>query len=812
MKTHARVVVIGGGVAGCSTLYHLTREGETDVVLLERDELTSGTTWHSAAQVTQFGAIQVMVGLKRHSVRLYRELAADPDFPIDYHITGGIRLAHNQGHMDGYHHFTGMAKTMGVDYEVLDAEEAGRRHPLITTDGLAGALWDPLDGDIDPSQLTQAFARRARQAGAEVQRFNPVEAIERKANGEWLIHTKNGDITCEKFVNAGGYRVNEIAAMYGMEHPVMSMEHQYFITDSIPQLTEMLQNEGRRVPIIRDPGDDFYSRQERDALLVGIYEQGCKTWGMQGIDPDFTMALCPNDMDRLLDNMEAVFERLPALAEVGIKRQINGPITYSPDGLPLVGRIPGLDNAYCCIGLRAGVGEGGGHGMLLAQIIAHGEAEWDTWALDPRRFTAHATVDYTAAKAIEEYQNEFRFHYPHEHRAAGRPVRTNALYPILKARGAEFAPVNGWERAQYFRPDDPAFEHRPSFRHTTWFEPVAAECKAVMDNVGLMDISGFTRFEVRGPAAAGWVDKLITGRLPKTGKIGLGYFCNEQGGIVGEATISRLAEDRFWLLSAAPAEWHDRDWLYQHAPKDGVEIINLTASHQSFALAGPMSREVLAALMRDDISNEAFPWLSCRMLGLGQIDAVVLRVGFTGELSYELHLPAENLLLAYEQVNAVGAPIVQAGGPTTFGALANEAMRIEKGYLHWRADLITERTPLEAGLERFVRFDKGDFIGREALLRQRDGGVPTRLIQMAVDCDIATAHPGDPVFSGDTILGAVTSAAYGHRVQKNLVMAYLPIDQARPGAMVEISILGTRYPAEVLAAPAYDPTNLRPRM
>ncbi len=809
MKTHARIVVIGGGVAGCSTLFHLTREGESDVVLVERDELTSGTTWHSAAQVTQFGAIQVMVGLKRHSVRLYQELAADPDFPIDYHITGGIRLAHNQGHLDGYHHFTGMARTMGVDYEVLDAAECGKRHPLITTDGLMGALWDPLDGDIDPSQLTQAFARHARLAGAEIQRFNPVEAIEQKASGEWLIHTRNGDITCEKFVNAGGYRVNEIAAMYGIEHPVMSMEHQYFITDSISRLTEMLNDDGRRVPIIRDPGDDFYSRQERDALLVGIYEQDCKTWGMDGIDPDFTMALCPNDMDRLLDNMEAVFARLPALAEVGIKRQINGPITYSPDGLPLVGRIPGLDNAYCCIGLRAGVGEGGGHGMLLAQIILHGEAEWDTWALDPRRFTSHATTDFTAKKAIEEYQNEFRFHYPHEHRAAGRPARTNALYPILKARGAEFGPINGWERVQYFRPEDPAFEHRPSFRHTTWFEPVAAECMAVMNDVGLMDISGFTRFEVRGPAAAGWVDKMITGRLPKVGKIGLGYFCNGRGGIVGEATISRLAEDRFWLLSAAPAEWHDRDWLHQHAPKDGVEIINLTASHQCFALAGPKSRDVLAALTRDDLSNEAFPWLSCRTLRLGQLDAIVLRVGFTGELSYELHLPAEHLLLAYEQVNEVGVP---TGVPTAFGAMANEAMRIEKGYLHWRADLITERTPLEAGLERFVRFDKRAFIGREALIRQRDGGVPTKLVQMAVDCGIAAAHPGDPVFSGEEILGAVTSAAFGHRVQKNLAMAYLPAASSAPGSKVDISILGTRYPAEVLAAPAYDPANLRPRM
>jgi dimethylglycine dehydrogenase len=565
----------------------------------------------------------------------------------------------------------------------------------------------------------------------------------------------------------------------------------------------MFNGNGQRVPIIRDPGDDFYSRQERDALLVGVYEQGCKTWAMQGIDPDFTMALCPNDMDRLLDNMDAIFERLPVLAEVGIARQVNGPITHSPDGLPLVGKIPGLENAYCCIGLRAGVGEGGGHGMLLAQIILHGEAEWDTWALDPRRFTAHANTGFTAAKAIEEYQNEFRFHYPHEHRAAGRPARTNALYPVLKARGAEFGPVNGWERAQYFRPDDPAYEHRPSFRHASWFEPVAAECRAVMDNVGLMDISGFTRFEVRGSGSADWLDQMITGRLPKVGKIGLGYFCNEQGGIVGEATISRLAEDRFWLLSAAPAEWHDRDWLHAHAPDDGVEILNLTASHQCLALAGPKSRDVLANLTRDDVSNEAFPWLSCKKLRLGQVDATVLRIGFTGELGYELHVPAENLLAIHDQVNEADVP--------HFGALANEAMRIEKGYPHWRADLITERTPLEAGLGRFVRLDKGDFIGRQALLDQQRAGPPTYLVSMVVDCDIAPAHGGDPVFSGNELVGAVTSAAFGHRVQKSLAMSYLPGALVVPGTKLEIEILGTRYPAGVLDGPAYDPESRLPR-
>ncbi|MEM8811204.1 MAG: FAD-dependent oxidoreductase [Pseudomonadota bacterium] len=807
MKTHARIVVIGGGIAGCSALYHLTREGETDVVLVERDELTSGTTWHSAAQVTQFGAIQVMVGLKKHSVDLYTEMAADPDFPINYHITGGVRLAHTQDHLDGYHHFVGMAKAMGVDFEVIDAEETCRRHPLIQPEGLAGSLWDPRDGDIDPSQLTQAFARRARKAGAEVYRFNPVEAIDRAPSGEWIIHTKNGDITCEIFVNACGYRVNEVAAMYGMEHPVMSMEHQYFLTETIPLLAERLKENGWRVPIIRDPGDDFYARQERDGLLVGIYEQGCKTWGLDGIDPDFTNALCPNDLDRLLDNMEAVFERCPTLAEVGISRTINGPITYSADGLPLVGKIPGLENAYCIIGLRAGVGEGGGHGKILAETIVHGEAEWDAWALDPRRFTSHAGVNYTTLKAIEDYQNEFRFHMPHEHRPAGRPAKTNALYPILKEKGGHFGPLSGWERAMYYQPDAD-YQDIPSFRHTTWFEPVADEVKLVRGNVGVMDIAGFSRFELSGPDAADWLHRMITGRVPRVGRIGLGYFCNDRGHVVSEATISRVEEDRFILLCAAPAEWHDWDWFTQNAPAAGVTLTNLTASHQSLAIAGPNARKVLARLTHADLSNEAFPWLSVRPIRIGFCEAQALRVGFTGELGWEIHVPAEHLVSTFEHIMDAG----QEFDIGLFGAYANESMRLEKCYRHWKADLITERTPLEAGLERFVRLDKPEFMGKAALVSQKEAGVPTRLVPMIVDCGIATAHAGDPLFHDDMLIGSVTSAGFGHSTGKNIAMGYVPTSLSTPGTMVDVSIIGERYRAEIVSEPIFDHNNERPRM
>ncbi|MEO1472289.1 MAG: FAD-dependent oxidoreductase, partial [Pseudomonadota bacterium] len=444
MRTTARVVVIGGGIAGCSALYHLTEEGWTDVVLLERDELTSGTTWHSAAQVTNFGAIQVMIGLKTHSIRLYRELAEDPDYPINYHhADGGLRLATEDWHLEGYRHFQSVAKGMGVEFELIDAAEAARRHPLITTEGLKGALWDAMDGDIDPAQLCQALARRARRRGAEVHRHTPVTGLTQKPGGAWIVHTDKGDIQAEHVVNAGGYRCNEVGAMMGVEHPVASMEHQYFLTEPIAAIEAL----DHRVPLIRCPGADFYSRQEKQGLLVGFYEQDCRTWGLDGIDPGFTNALCPDDADRVLPVLEGAMHRLPCLAEAGVHTIINGPITYTPDGVPLVGPVPGRLNAWCITGLRAGLGEGGGHGWLLAQMIVHGEAQYDTWALDPRRFGRHATVEWTALKAIEDYRNEFLFHRPHEHRPAGRQARTTPLTPHLAAAGARFGPVNGWERA-----------------------------------------------------------------------------------------------------------------------------------------------------------------------------------------------------------------------------------------------------------------------------------------------------------------------------------------------------------------------------
>ncbi|AAV97203.1 FAD-dependent oxidoreductase (plasmid) [Ruegeria pomeroyi DSS-3] len=810
MKSRTRVVVIGGGIAGCSTLYHLTQEGWTDVVLVERNELTSGTTWHSAAQVTNFGMNQTMVGLKSHSIALYKALAENPEYPINYHHgDGGIRLANTPEQMQGYRHFTSMARGMDVHFEVIDAQECARRHPLISTENLLGGLWDPLDGDIDPAQLCQALAYHARKAGAEVYRNTPVTALTQHKDDTWTVHTENGDIDCDIVVNACGYRVNEVGAMMGVHHPVASMEHQYFLTEDIPEIVAA----GHRMPLIRCPISDYYCRQEKSGLLIGFYEQDCQTWGMDGIDPNFVNALCPDDLDRVMDVLEGAFARMPALRETGIRSIVNGPITYTIDGAPLIGPIPGKRNAFCAIGLRAGLGEGGGHGWLLAQMIVHGEACYDTWCIDPRRFTGHANVELTALKAIEDYQNEFRFHFPHEHRPAGRPAKTTPLTPVLAAEGAEFTVVNGWERVDYIKPS-PEFHPSLTFDFDEAFDVVAAEVKAVQNSVGLAEVNGFNRIEITGSGRHAFLDRMFCGSVTKrAGRVGLGYLLNHHGMIKAEATIANLpASDRgparVWYGSAAASEFHDMDWLSQHIqPGEDVQLRSLTNDQTILVLAGPRARAVLSACARGDWSREAFPWLSVRECFIGFAPATVMGVSFSGELAYEIHIPNASLYAAYLALRKAG----EAHGLTLFGARAVESMRMEKGFLHWKADLITEFDPFETGLSRFVKLDKGAFIGKPALLDRQSDGPRKMLVTLQIATDRAPARGGASLMVGQRVVGTVTSGDWGHRVGMNLAYAFVDPELAEPGSEMMLDLCGDMVAARVIAPSPYDPDHARMR-
>lgn len=810
MKSRTKVVVIGGGIAGCSTLYHLTQEGWGDVVLLERNELTSGTTWHSAAQVTNFGMNQTMVGLKTHSINLYKSLADDPDYPINYHHgDGGIRLANTPAQMQGYRHFASMARGMDVQFEVIDAQECARRHPLISTDNLLGGLWDPLDGDIDPAQLCQALARKARQAGAEIHRNTPVIGLKQRPDHTWTVHTEHGDIDCDIVVNAGGYRVNEIGAMMGVHHPVASMEHQYFLTEEIAAIKAA----GHRMPLLRCPISDYYCRQEKNGLLVGFYEQSCKTWGLDGIDPNFVNALCPDDLDRVTDVLEGAFARMPALMDVGIHTVVNGPITYTIDGAPLVGPIPGKRNAFCIIGLRAGLGEGGGHGWLLAQQIVHGDACFDTWCLDPRRFTGHANVELTALKAVEDYQNEFRFHFPHEHRPAGRPAKTTPLTPVLENAGAAFTVVNGWERVEYIKPA-PGFSPSLTFGFDEAFNQVAGEVHNVQNNVGLCEVSGFNRFEITGRDRHGFLNRVFCGTVSKrAGRVGLGYFLNPHGMVKGEATIANLpasdrGPERVWYGSAAASEFHDMDWLTgQLRTDEDVQIRSLTNEQTILVLAGPNARAVISACSRQDWSPTAFPWLSVRECFIGIAPVTVMAVSFSGELAYEIHVPNASLYAAYKALRTAG----ESFGLQLFGARAVESMRMEKGFLHWKADIITEYDPFETGLARFVRLQKGEFVGRTALQKRQADGPRRNFVTLGIGAKHAPARPGASLMQGDRVVGTITSGDWGHRVGMNLAYAFVSPELSAIGATMQLDLCGDLVSATVIAPSPYDPEHSRMR-
>ncbi|NBR35336.1 MAG: FAD-dependent oxidoreductase [Rhodobacteraceae bacterium] len=806
MKSRTKVVVIGGGIAGCSTLYHLTQEGWSDVVLVERNELTSGTTWHSAAQVTNFGMNQTMVGLKSHSIKLYKKLSKDPEYPINYHYAdGGIRLANTEAQMQGYRHFASMARGMGVDFEVIDAEECSRRHPLISTTNLLGGLWDPLDGDIDPAQLCQALAYHARKAGAEVYRNTPVTALTQHKDDTWTVHTESGNIDCDIVVNACGYRVNEVGAMMGVHHPVASMEHQYFLTEDIADIAKA----GHRMPLLRCPISDYYCRQEKGGLLIGFYEQGCKPWGMDGIDPNFVNALCPDDLDRVMDVLAGAFERMPALAETGIRTVVNGPITYTIDGAPLVGPIPGKRNAFCIIGLRAGLGEGGGHGWLLAQQIVHGEACYDTWVLDPRRFTGHANVELTSLKAIEDYQNEFRFHFPHEHRPAGRPAKTTPLTPILAAQGAEFTVVNGWERMDYIKPSSD-FHPTLSFNFDEAFAIVAEDIKNVQNNVGLCEVNGFNRFEITGADRHSFLDRMFCGSVTKRdGRVGLGYLLNHCGMLKCEATVANIpASDRgparVWYGSAAASEYHDMDWLTQHiGQNEDVQIRSLTNDQTILVLAGPKARDVLSGCARGDWSKETFPWLSVRECFIGFAPATVMGVSFSGELAYEIHVPNASLYAAYLALREVG----NRYDLKLFGARAVESMRLEKGFLHWKSDILTEFDPYETSLDRFVKIEKDDFIGKDALLKRRERGPRKKLVTLKIDATHAPARGGSSIMRAGQVVGTVTSGDWGHRVGMNLAYAFLDPDLSIEGTKLQLDMYGDMLGAEVILSSPYDPNH-----
>ena len=807
MKGTARVVVIGGGAVGCSALYHLTRLGWTDAVLIERDELTAGSTWHAAGNCPNFSTSWSILKLQRYSTDLYRRLAEEAGYDINYHVTGSIRLAHSADRADEFRHVQAQATAQGTPFELLTPAQIRERHPFLELDDLRLGLWDPTDGDIDPAQLTQALAKAARDRGASIYRHTRVTAIRELDSGGWRIETTAGTIDAEYIINAAGYRGGEVAAMIGEFLPIVTLSHQYLVTEDIP---ELIERGTARLPLLRDPDVSYYLRQERHGLLLGPYEACGKAHWCDGLPAEFAHQLFPDDLVRIERYIEAACARVPILGSVGVKRVINGPIPYAPDGNPLMGPAAVGRNFFHCCAFTFGIVQAGGAGRIIAEWVVNGEPDWDVWPVDCRRYLPFANRSYTLAKALETYEHEYGIAYPQEERPAGRPAKASPLYHRLGAQGAVFGARGGWERAVYYtRPGDPPGADC-SFRRPHWHRAVARECAAVAGNVALLELPGFTKFEVTGAGAASWIDHMIAGPLPRPGRTALSYFCSPRGGIVSEMTVSQLASDRFWLISAAAGERHDEHWLRSHLTQrfGPVTLRNLTPQFGSLIVVGPRSRELLARVTAADLSNEAFPWLAVRRMPVGYTEALALRVNYVGELGWELHVPVEHLVSLYEQLLSAGASLELAH----FGLYAMESLRLEKCYRSWKADLTTEYTPLMASLERFVRPDKpAEFIGREALRREAAAGPKERFVPLLVEAGDADAAPVSIVWRGAERVGLVTSGGFGYRLNRSIALAYVRADLTEPGTALEVEILGERRRARVGREPLYDPENLRLR-
>ena len=808
MNEQARVIIIGGGVVGASVLYHLALRGWTDALLLEMDELTSGSTWHAAGNIPTYSPSRNTIKLQYYSTLLYDELSRSPDYPINYHQTGSIRLAQTRARWDEFKHITAMAGSMGIDYELINTAEMKKRHPFLEAHDLQGALWDPHDGDIDPSQLTQALASKARAMGAKIKRFTRVTAIEQQASGDWQLQTNNGTFTCEYVVNAGGYRGAEISGMAGRYLPLVTMEHQYFVTESIPEL----EGHDGTVPLVRDPDDSYYLRQEKTGLILGPYEwKATPHWRDGKIPEQFAYELYPDDLDRLEWYIEQAINRMPILGTVGVQRVINGPIPYSPDGYPYIGPAYGLQNFYHCCGFSFGICQGGGAGKSMAEWIIDGKPEWDLWHMDPRRYTDYADQQYVTARATELYQNEYAIAFPNDEWPAGRPALTTPVYQRLKDKGAEFGARAGWERATWFPRKEDNREQAPSFQHTNWFDAVAEECRHVSEHAGILDLGGFTRLEVSGSGSAAWLDRLIAGKLPKQGRISLSYCCTPSGGIWSEFTITRLGDEHFWLICAAAAKWHDQQWLTDHlqqAPEENtIKISDITNDYGTLVVVGPNARKVLQKLTNNDLDNESFRWLSHQKITLAGTSVEAMRVNYVGELGWELHVPNGDHLALYDALIEAGEEFKLRD----FGMYAMDSMRLEKCYRAWKQELDHEYSPLRSGLSRFVDLDKKDFVGREALLAEQQHGVPDVFVPFVLDDGDSDAIYGCPVYRDGEYVGYTTSGGYGFRTNKSIALGYIKTGLEKPGTQVEIALFGEMRNAEVASEPVYDPDNSRLR-
>jgi dimethylglycine dehydrogenase len=810
MKSHAKVVVIGGGVVGCSVLFHLARAGWTDVVLLERDELTSGSTWHAAGGMHTINGDPNVAKLQKYTIELYKEIEELSGQATGVHVTGGVLLAATEARMDWLRGVVAKGRYLGLDLEEISAEEAGRLMPLIDPKQFVGAVRNSEDGHLDPSGVTHAYAKAARKLGAAVERFTKVEEIRRRPDSQWDVVTNKGNIVAEHVVNAGGLWAREVGRMVGLELPVLAMEHMYLITEDMPEVKAWNDATGTEIIHAVDFDGELYLRQERGGMLMGTYEKANKPWSEQVTPWDFGHELLEPDIDRIAPSLEVGFRHFPAFQKTGIKQIINGPFTFAPDGNPLVGPVRGLPGFWCACGVMAGFSQGGGVGLALSNWMIHGDPGFDIWAMDIARYGDWASMAYTNAKVRENYSRRFSIRFPNEELPAGRPLRTTPIYDLLAERGAQFGVAYGLEVPLWYAPEGVRDEF--SWRRSTDFTHVAREVATVRERVGLSEISSFAKYRVTGKGAEAWLDRMLACALPKPGRMTLAPMLKEDGKLIGDFTLSRLApletgasaprNDEWLLTGSGVAEQYHMRWFEQHLPADGsVKVEALGLGRVGLSIAGPDARKVLEKVTKADVSNAAFPFMAIGEMDIGMAPCLVGRVSYTGDLGYEIWM-------APEYQRAVLHALMEAGaefGIGLFGGRALNALRLEKNYGSWAREYRPIYGPVEAGLDRFVAYNKAaDFIGKAGAAVEKANGGKLRLRAFVMDADDADVIGDEAIWHGGKVVGWVTSGGYAHNAKASVAVGYVPKELAEEADGFEIELLGKRHKARLQPRPLFD--------
>ena len=805
MRTHAQAVVIGGGLIGCSILYHLAKLGWSDVVLLERDELTSGSTWHAAANIHGLHDSTNISRIQHYTMNLYKELEAETGQGCGVFQAGSLYLAQTEAREHQLRLQEAKAQLYNMNFHEVSRDEAERLHPLVNFDGIRCIMFEPDGGNVDPSGVTNAYAAGARQMGAEIIRFCPVTGTEQQPDGSWIVRTDKGDIATQWVINAAGLWGREVAAMAGFELPLIPTEHQYFVTETIAEIAAL----DRRLPSVADRDGEYYLRQEGQGLLVGAYERNMKFWAEHGTPAGFGHELFADDLERIEDNMMRAIDRVPAVGEAGIKRVINGPMIWSPDSNVLFGPMPERDNYFCCNGIIPGFSQSGGMGLMAAQWIIEGETKYDMFAWDMARFGAWAGKAFTKARVEDQYARRFSIHLPNEERSAGRPVRTRPVHDMQLEMGAVMGLNYGWEHPLWFA-DTPGVTDTNGFSRQNWWEPVGCECRMLRDAAGIIDISNFAKYICKGAGAEGWLNALFANRMPReVGRSCLTPLIGKRGGIAGDFTVTRLAEDEFWIIGSGMAERYHTRFFKQVPLPEGTTFVSQTEAMCGFNVAGPKSRDLLQRLTNTSLATKDFPFMRSKRIKLAGVDCLALRVSFTGDLGWELHCATEDQQRLYTALVDAGRDF--GAGPV--GGRALMSLRVEKGYGSWSREYSPEYWPQEVGLDRLCKLDK-DFLNKAAVVKTLANTPREQMVLLALNAADVTASNadatgGEPIFKDGQGIGRVTSGTYGYTVGMSLALGF--VKNAGPGDEVEVMVLGKSHRARILSEPPFDPKGARLR-